>query len=204
MIFILICLCYGFATLITNEFILSDGFYYNSFSEQLTFERINDLISSKNKWVWLSYAIIPLSIGIKTFLISICIGTGAFLSGYKISLKKLFSIVMKADLVFALAAIINSLIILFFFDISSFEDLKDTNSFSLLSFFNTRELSSWLYYPLGAINLFEIIYWVFLAIGIGFLIDKRFSNGFKIVASSYGTGFLIWIVFVTFLQLNFS
>ena len=51
------------------------------------------------------------------------------------------------------------------------------------------------HYPLKALNVFEIIYWYVLAIGVFFLSGKKWKISIMVVASTYVLFFCIWLVF---------
>jgi len=71
-------------------------------------------------------------------------------------------------------------------------------------------LEPWFIYPLQVLNLFELAYWFVLAYFIGKLAftekdkGKPMDLGLKIVASSYGSALLLWVVVVMFFTLNYS
>jgi len=198
-----ITLFYVLFNLIINEFIITNEFYYNSLGEQLSIERIDEILNLKQKWNWITYLFIPVTLLIKYSLIAFCLDVGAVISGYRISFKKLFQVVMIADLVFLLAQLLRT-IILWITDINSLTEIQYFLPFSLLSLFDVKELDVWFIYPLQVINVFEIVYWFILALGLKIVFEKKFSKMFRLVLSSYGTGLVIWIMVVMFLSINFS
>ena len=86
-------------------------------------------------------------------------------------------------------------------------DLNDLQAFyplSLLNLFETQELDKWLIYPLQLVNLFELVYWLVLAYGVSQVIEMPMQRAFGIVAASYGSGLLVWVVFIMFLTISLS
>ena len=103
-------------------------------------------------------------------------------------------------------------IIWFYFFQTSYtlEDLQYFYPLSALNIVGYQGLESWFIYPLQVLNLFELAYWLLLAYFIGKLAftekdkGKPMDLGFKIVASSYGSALLLWVVVVMFFTLNYS
>jgi hypothetical protein len=90
------------------------------------------------------------------------------------------------------------------------EDLQYFYPLSALNIVGYKGLDAWLIYPLQVLNLFELAYWLLLSYFVGMLAfiekykGKPMDLGFKIVASSYGSALLLWVVVVMFFTLNYS
>jgi hypothetical protein len=84
------------------------------------------------------------------------------------------------------------------------EDLQYFMPGSLLNLFNPKEIEPWLVYPLQSINVLEVAFWFALAYELKEFFNEDFGKAFGTVMASYGSGLVIWIVFVVFLTLNFS
>lgn len=199
--FLFICTIYALALYIQQEFILTKELYYNTLGEQLTIERIDAFLQLRSKWVWLSYAFIPIMVLLQALLVSICLSTGAILMDYKIPFAQIFNIVVKALLVFALGKVCY-LAALQFQEIRTIEDLIQADVFSLLGWLGTDGIPEWLLYPLGVINIFEIFFWFVLAAIMGYLLKRPARQMLGFVSATYGIGLLIWIALVVFIQLN--
>ncbi|HEY0612674.1 MAG TPA: hypothetical protein VGD35_23520 [Chitinophaga sp.] len=59
-------------------------------------------------------------------------------------------------------------------------------------------------YPLSLLNVFELAYWVVLALGVKYFSGKSWGASIKIVASTYGIVLLIWILVIVFISLQFN
>jgi hypothetical protein len=58
------------------------------------------------------------------------------------------------------------------------------------------------HYPLYAINLVELIFWLLLARGIQYLLNLDFSRSILFVGYTYGLGLMLWMLFIVFLQVS--
>jgi hypothetical protein len=202
--FILFCLFHFILILSATLVLVTDDIYYNAFGDQLTFERINEIIETNKKWSWVVYPVIPLIYLFKFFLIVICLSAGSFLFRLEVSLKYLFKIALLAEFIFLLPPLIK----LFWFSFINVNyTLNDLQFFSPLSVINLLDrtnLEPWLVYPLTLINLFEVIYIVTLSYLFAKTIESSFIQSLKLVILSYGTGLFIWILFITFLTVSLS
>lgn len=204
--YIVILLLFGYSILIflNNKFILTEDLYHYSLGEQLTIERIEQLFLFQSNLEWISYVIISLSLIIKLSLITIALYTGVILSNLKVKLKSLFHIVLQAEFLFLFALSIKIYWMYFFMDNLSLKSLGHFYPLSIINFYKSNEIASWLVYPLQLVNLFELGYWLLLAYLLMDLIKKSFWKSFEFVLSTYGVALIIWVVFVVFLTLNFS
>lgn len=186
----------------SNHFLLTEEVFYNFYAEQLSNHQIEELLNKQNEWSWLVYILIPISYILKILLVTSCIYTGLFFyRDYDWKFNILFSFVVKADLIFLLPSIIK----IVWFSFCTNYTLIDFQAFTplaLSNLFNLTTVEKWLLYPLQVINVFEIFFWFLLAIQIKKYIESSLNISFQIVLFSYGTGFLLWVVFVTFLSLN--
>jgi len=189
---------------ILSSFVLNtEELLFTSLSEQLTQTQINNVLDQNRKWNWIGYIFIPLFLLIKIALISSALYIGLFLFNQQTTHKKIFTIVTKAEFIFISAAIIK----LLWFALKNQYTLEDIQYFyplSALSIVGHEGLSPWFLYPFQTLNLFELAYWLLLAYFIGKEIKVSTDKAFKIVASSYGSGLLIWMVAVMFFTLNAS
>ena len=148
---------------------------------------------------------------IKTALISSVLYIGAFFySKAKVTLKELFNAVVKAEFVFLGVGVLKIVWFYFFQTNYTLEDLQYFYPLSTLNIVGYKGLEAWFIYPLQVLNLFELAYWLLLSYFVGKLAftekdkGKPMDLGFKIVASSYGSALLLWVVVVMFFTLNYS
>ncbi len=203
-IFLFLLIGYFILTLLNNIFILTEDLYYSSYGEQMALEKIENLFYFKTKWEWISYFFIPLTLIIKTAVITIILYTGVVLSNLKIGLNSIFRLVVHAEFIFLLMGFIKFSWIYFFQSDINFTKIGFFQPLSAINFFSPKDDLTYLVYPLQLINLFELAYWFILAYLLRSLLKKSFWKSFEFVLSTYGVSLVIWVVFVTFLTLNFG
>lgn len=177
---------------------------YNSLIESLTTEQIEEFLGFQKKWEWLSYCVLPLFLLIKISIITAILDIGCFVFDKEIKYSKLFNIAVKAEFVFLLVIVFKTIWFYFFQQDYTLEDLQYFYPFSVLNIIGYDGLQPWFIYPLQIVNLFEVVYWLILVYFLEKELQITPKKGFSIVASSYGTGLLIWVVGVMFLTLNMS
>ena len=209
--FSLITLLSLFIGILSNSLLKFELLFINSLSETLTQNQIEEYLSIQKKWKWLSYTIMPIILLIKTSLITSLIYIGTFFySKNKVTFKQLFNAVVKAEFVFLGVGVLKIVWFYFFQTSYTLEDLQYFYPLSALNIVGYKGLDNWFIYPLQVLNLFELAYWLLLSYFIGKLAftekdkGKPMDLGFKIVASSYGSALLLWVVVVMFFTLNYS
>jgi hypothetical protein len=177
---------------------------YNFYTEQFSIEKITEIINIKNKWLFLNYLISPLFYLFKFFSISICILIGLTLSDIKISFNKVFKITLISEFVFIIAVTVRAIYFLFFNIDFTYDEFQSYYPLSLINFFNLSELEIWMKYPLQLANLFELSYILTIAAGLSIELKFKYMKSFQIVFASYISGLILWVVFITFLTVNFG
>ncbi|WP_445722540.1 hypothetical protein [Flavobacterium sp.] len=194
-----------------KELLKLDQLTYNKLTETLSFNQVEKILQFQkkiNNWL---YLVLPLLIIFKIFLISSVLYIGTFFySKAKVTFKQLFNAVVKAEFVFLGVGVLKIVWFYFFQTNYTLEDLQYFYPLSALNIVGYQGLEAWFIYPLQVLNLFELAYWLLLAYFIGKLAftekdkGKPMDLGFKIVASSYGSALLLWVVVVMFFTLNYS
>ena len=197
--------------ILTKNILKLEELFYNSLLTKFSTDQIDKVLNFQKKWQWLSYPFIPLLLLIKITLISSVLYIGTFFySKAKVTFKQLFNAVVKAEFVFLGVGVLKIIWFYFFQTNYTLEDLQYFYPLSALNIVGYQGLESWFIYPLQVLNLFELAYWLLLAYFIGKLAftekdkGKPMDLGFKIVASSYGSALLLWVVVVMFFTLNYS
>ncbi len=189
---------------LSQEILKTDQLVINSLAERLTNDQIQDALNFKQKWQWINYVLLPLLLLIKISCIAAILDIGCFLFSQEIKYSRLFTAVVKAEFVFLLVFVLKTAWFYFFQQHYTLEDLQYFYPFSALSIIGYEDLQPWFIYPLQVANLFEVAYCLILAYLIGRELHVTTQKGLSIVASSYGTGLLIWVVGVMFFTLNMS
>ncbi len=110
---------------------------------------------------------------------------------------------MLADFVFVAAGIAKLVILIFFKEVDTLDDLQ-FQPLSLMQLFDKGSVDALLVYPLSLLNVFEVLYWLALAWLLTGVVEKPMGSTFKTVATSYGPGLLVWVLFVMFLTVNLT
>lgn len=194
---------YIFTTYIGNTFIYTDSFYYHSLSDKIDVERIKGIIAFQSRFQQLGYIFIPIVLLIKLWILAGVIFTGLFLANRNVSYKDCLKITLIAELVSVSSAIFK----VGWLMIDTPARLDDLQYFSPLSIsllLNINEFPKYLLYPLQLFNLFEVTYWIVLVLGIMAFTNMKWGKSLKVVASSYGVALFIWVIFIVFIQVQFT
>ena len=186
-----------------NRFLFTDSLYYSTLNEQFTNEQIKMLLNLRNKWVGISYFLVPVFIVIRVFYTSFCLFLGDLFRETCWGYKHMFNIALKADAVFVL----NTIVIFYYYLI--FGDYKTTNDlsihpFSLLAVTEQESMPDWLTFAYNSVNVFEILYILTLAFLIRSITKINYLKAFVFVCLTYGVGNYLYIAGITFVYLNFS
>ena len=130
----------------------------------------------------------------RVLLVSFCFLVGSQLIEMNLGVKRVLLLVLFADFVLLLQPVAK---LVWFQFINTRYELNDLSeySFSLLSLTDFRR-AEWFAYPLELINFFEVAYWLVLTWQLGQIVGLSFRSSFAFVASTYGTGLLLWVIFV--------
>ncbi|MBN1650881.1 MAG: hypothetical protein JW857_06110 [Bacteroidales bacterium] len=199
-------LVFGYILLswLNNKFVLTSELYYFSLSNSISRENINELFILKTRWEWVNFIFTPVFLILKAFFISIVLYVGIILFEHKTKFSKLFKIAITAEYVFLFSGVIKFCWIYFFRTSIDLNYFGFFQPLSAINFFAPSDNLSFLIYPLQLINLFELAYFVILANLLMSVINKSFWESFEFVLSTYGLSLVIWVVFITFLTLNFG
>lgn len=196
-------LIYFLGAFLTNNYILDNSFYYSSLGSQLSTDRINSVIHLNRKMQWISYFSIPIILLIKWTILSGIIYLGAFLFNQKLLFKDCFHLFLAAEIIPASVILIKQLYF-YLYPPESLEALQAFYPFSALQIVDFQKIPVYMIYILQQLNLFEIIYWSFLIIGVKHLTGTSKRISLKIIASSYGIAFCFWMLIILLLQIQFS
>lgn len=191
-------------SMLLKEILNIDALLYSSLSEKLTVQQIDSFFKFQEKWQCISYVFVPIFLLIKTGLITIILYMGVYFFNKEVQYKEIWEVVIKAEYVFLLVLIFKILWFYFFQSNYTFEDVQYFFPLSVLNIVGYEGLETWYIYPFQVLNVFELIYWLILAYYIGKLTQSTMDKGLKVVAYSYGSTLLLWVVVVMFFTLNYS
>ena len=189
---------------VNNKVLLTEDLFFDFYGEQIAYERIVEMIEKSNEWQWVIYPLMPLYYLIKFFIVAGCLYVGVLLIGNSLNFTKVFHVAMLSESIFLLVPIIKIVWFGVFFTDYTLQDLQYFSPLSLFGLFDGNSLEPWVPYPLQLVNVFELAYWLLLAYGLYSLTNERYSKMLSLVASSYGAGLLLWVVFVVFLTVSIA
>ena len=96
-LFAVIAAIYLAINLFTNTMVLTDGVLYDSFLGQMPEHQIERAIAMQHKWSWLSYALLPLIIGLRQLFASAFIAMGTMLGEQGITFKQVYKSVLLSE-----------------------------------------------------------------------------------------------------------
>jgi hypothetical protein len=183
---------------------------FQTFGNQLDYIRIEQMIGPYKKIIWIGYLLIPVYIFSRIFLTGLIIFIGIFFTELKTEFSKLFRIALIADSVYLLSAFAKLVILIFFKEVHTLEDLQ-FQPFSVMQLLDKSGVDPLLVYPLSLMNFFELGYFLILAWLLVPLINEanaerpvKFGKSLQLVTASYGSGLLLWVLTVMFITLNMS
>ena len=182
-LFVVISLTNILLYLLSSYVLNLDKMFIHSLSEQLTSEQIQKILSIREKWQWVQYALF---------------------FNEEIPYKRLFHMALLGESIFLFVPILKLCWFYFFQPDFSLEDLQYFYPLSLSNIIGPKTVATWLIYPLQIANIFEVVYFLFLSIQIDKAIGSTTEKGLNIVGCGYGVGLLLWVVGVMFFTLNMS
>lgn len=143
----------------------------------------------------LQFISIPLVYAWKFTVIGFVIWVGCFMFGYKVTYRQCWGVALVSEFVFFLPEILKIVWFLFVDTNPDFNSVKIFYPLSLINLVDYTEIDKRFIYPLKACNLFELLYWVVLVIGIHHYTKRAIKNAVIIVLGSYVPLFLAWLLF---------
>jgi hypothetical protein len=186
--------------------LINEIVFYNTYSEQLTYDRSLKLFENLKSLSWISYAFTPIMLLIKFSLVSLVIYTGIVFCNVqdKVSLGSVFKIVIASEIIFVSAGFVK---FLWFYLFAGNYDLNDLGFFyplSLINFFRTAEVNRFWIFPLQTMNLFHLLYIIFISYGLSKVCKIEKTESDKIVLISYLPALVLWVALIMFLTIDAS
>lgn len=157
------------------------------------------LLEQYQKLRWIAFLIVPLVLAIRLSLISLCLFIGSFFfmeMGGK-QYKDWWKVATMAQLVMLVYSVTLCLANIIY----GANTAMTINKYTSLLFLTGDSNESWTRLPLAALNIFEVLYWLVLAVLVMRLCRTSFKKSFRCIMSSYGVGYLFYIAFLMFLML---
>ena len=188
-----------------SQFILVDEtVFFNTYSEQMTYDRSMELFSFMRSYSWVNYVLIPLIMLIKFLVLSLVIYIGVFFLDLQreISFGEVFTVVIASEIVFVAASLAKVIWFAFFAGNYTMNDLNFFYPLSLINLFHQADLAPYWIYPMQTANLFQLLYVFMLAYGLSRISSLGRNKTEKVILLTYVPAIAIWIVFVMFLTID--
>jgi hypothetical protein len=190
--------------LLSQTALINEIVFFNTYSEQLTYERSMELFSMMKSYSWTSYLLCPLVLIIKFSVVSLVIYIGVFFCDMQkdITMCKVFTVVIACEAVFVLAAATKLMWFIFFAGNYTLNDMHFFYPLSLVNLFRQSEIAPYWIYPLQAVNLFQLAYVIMLSAGLAKLSSVKRDTTDRIVFITYLPAITLWVVFIVFLTMD--
>lgn len=116
----------------------------------------------------------------------------------------IFRVVTISSFIFLVPRALELIWFLFIQTDYTFADLQSFKPFSLYSLFPSDTVATWMVYPLKTLNLFEVIFVFFVAVGVTHATPIKFNQSISIVSITYVLLLLTLMVIRIYLSLMFS
>jgi len=189
---------------VSQTVLIDEIIFFNTYSEQLTYELSMEIFSAMRSYSWISYAILPILLLLKFSTLSVLIYIGAFFSDLHkdITLGKIFKVVVISEIVFVVASVIKMLWFILFAGNYTLDDMNFFYPLSLINLFSRSEVASYWVYPLQTVNIFQVFYVLLLAFGLSRISSVKKISVDRIVLSTYVPAIAVWIAMVLFLTID--
>src|SRR5258708_4153776 len=185
-----------FLLYLTDHYLITRAMFQQSYSAQLDREQITQYFIQSRSVIFYDYPILILFLLMKYAIVAFILLIGADWLGYKVKFREMIKVVLVAELIFIVPALIR---IYHFINAGfySINDLRNYSGISLDVFFYGGGAGIW-QYPLQTINIWEAGYWYLLAYGIKRLLGINLEKSLNIIFCSYIPALCFWLVLVAF------
>ena len=143
----------------------------------------------------LQYLTVPIFLAWKWVWTTLSLWIGCFMFGYRLHFNQLWKMVMLTEVVFFIPELLKVIWFTFFQTDPNYHDYMAFYPISLINLVDYTQIDPKWHYPLKAVNLFELLYWPTLILGIFFLSGKSIKTSTFIVLSTYSLFFIVWLLF---------
>jgi hypothetical protein len=182
-----------------KHFLLTEAFYYQTFSEQLSTTQINKLLMLQKEYRYLAFAFLILSKLIKYITVASVLYIGCYFFNCKIKFNSIFKTVIFSESVFLFATFFKIVWFLYINPDFTYQEYNYFAPLSVLALLDAKNISTMWLYCFQTINIFDFSYLIMLAYGLSKFLNNL-DTALKIVLSSYLPALFLWIVFVMFIM----
>lgn len=203
-LFLLTTISYLVVLWLSKNILIDEMVFYNSYSEQLTYERSLRLFEDLKQISWINYVVLSIMLLIKYLLISVVLYIGIFFSNLnkKITFGIVFKTVVASEMIFVFAGITKFFWFYFFVTDYNLADINFFYPLSLINIFKISEVDRFWVFPLQTVNVFQVCYILLLSWGLTKAGNLRKTDSDKLVLLSYVPALLFWIVLIMFISID--
>ncbi len=143
------------------------------------------------------YLSVPLIYLYKFTLIAFVLWIGAMMFGYRITYRQMWHIALVSETVFLLPELIKIIWFILSPELPTLPEIINFYPLSLMNLFDPSTVPAAWHYPLKALNLFEVLYWLVLTEAVHLTAGKQWRYALAIVFTSYVMLFLLWLFYYT-------
>ncbi len=193
-----------FILFLSQTVLIDEIVFFNTYSEQLTYDKAMEVFSKMKSIAWVVYIITPVLMLIKFSAISVLLYIGVFFYDLhkQITFGKIFKVVIISELVFIVASITKLLWFIFFAGNYTLDDMSFFYPLSLINLFNRAEVATYWIYPLQTVNIFQVLYVLSLAMGLSRVSSFKKEVADRVVLFTYVPAIAVWIALFMFLSID--
>ena len=190
--------------LLSQTALINEIVFFNTYSEQLTYDRAMEVFSKMKSFAWVGYIITPILMLIKFSAISVLLYIGVFFFDLhkQITLGKIFKVVIISELTFIAASITKLLWFSIFAGNYTLDDISFFYPLSIINLFNRTEVATYWIYPLQTVNIFQVLYVLMLALGLSRASSLKKEVTDRVVLFTYVPAIAVWIALIMFLSID--
>jgi hypothetical protein len=143
----------------------------------------------------LQYFSVPIIYAWKFTPLGFVLWMGCFMFGYRVTYSQCWGIVLAGEFVFFIPELIKIFWFLVIRQDTNIFEIQAFYPFSLMNLVDYEELPARYFYPFKALNIFEPVYWLVLALGIQHFAKKGMRPAWTIVLGFYVPVFILWLIF---------
>lgn len=195
---------YGWLLWLNQHYVMTDNLYLNTIGDDNTVTQAKLLMEQQHRFGWITLVVQPFGMLARWLLVGGLLYCRLFLGDAEPRYTDTLKVVAFAELANIAAATFRTVALLFFVSQPDLQYVLDFAPLSLQSFFAPGALPVHYKPALQALNLFALAYFAALAWSLSSVFSLSWRRSINYVITGYGLAFLMWILLVTFLQINFN
>jgi hypothetical protein len=191
---------------LSQTVLVNETVFFNTYSDQLTYERSMELFNSLKSYSWTAYLFTPLLLLVKFSVLTLVIYIGVFFGDLQkeITIGSVFTVVIASEVILIIASATKLLWFSFFAGNYTLDEMGFFYPLSLINLFGQSEVAAYWVYPLQVVNLFQIFYFLMLSAGLSKLCPVSRAATDRIIVTTYFPAGALWVALIMFLTINAS